>query len=176
MTRAFLVVDLVNDFVTGEFGSERAERISRRIGEFLKALGKDEIIIFPLDTHIVDDPEFRVWGEHCLTGTWGSQQVDNLKDTPGYRIAKRHYDAFHGTDLDGYLRAVGVDKLYIFGISTDICVQHTVAGAFFRYYGISVISDLCAAISEERHTEAISFMERNYGCEITTSDRVLEGI
>lgn len=176
MRRAFLVVDLVNDFVSGKFGSGEAQAVAGKIGDFLSSLDSSEIVVFTLDTHIPDDPEFKVWGEHCLIHTWGSQQVDNLKDMPGYRITKRHYDAFYDTDLDGYLRAMGISDLYIFGISTDICVLHTAGGAFFRYYGVKIISDLCAAISPERHQEALSFMERNYGCETRTSAEVLEEI
>lgn len=174
MKSAILVVDLVNDFVTGKFGSEEALNVAARTMEFLGRVGSGVDIIFTLDTHIPDDPEFKVWGEHCVIGTWGSQQVAGLAGIHGYRITKRHYDAFHDTDLDGYLRARGVGRLYISGISTDICVLHTVAGAFYRYYEITVIDDLCAAISAERHLDAISFMERNYGCRFLESRKVLE--
>ncbi len=171
---AVIVVDLVNDFVSGVFGSESAANVSKRIEYFMKSLPGNLTRVFTLDSHIEDDPEFKVWGEHCLMGTWGSKQVDNLEDIEGYRITKRHFDAFYDTDLDGYLRAKSIDKLYILGISTDICVLHTAAGAFFRYYDTSVISDLCAAISPERHLEALSFMERNYGSRILNSKEALE--
>lgn len=176
MNTAVIVVDLVNDFVSGVFGSDRAIRVSIDIGEFLHSLGDKAVKVFTLDTHIPDDPEFKVWGEHCLIDTWGSQQVENLAKIDGYRIRKRHFDAFHHTDLDGFLRARSVDRLYIFGISTDICVQHTVAGAFFRYYDTTIVSDLCAAISPERHLEALSFMERNYGFRNINSKKALEEI
>lgn len=173
---AVIVVDIVNDFVSGIFGSDNSIEVASRIAGFLEALGERAEVIFTLDTHIPDDPEFKVWGEHCLIGTWGSQQVDSLKMFQGYRITKRHFDAFHDTDLDGYLRARGIEKLYIFGISTDLCVQHTVAGAYFRYYGINVISDLCGSISPERHHEAISYMSRNYGARLLSSGKALEEI
>lgn len=171
---AVIVVDIVNDFVSGVFGSEKAMQVSMEIETFLRDLGSDVLKIFTLDTHIPNDPEFKVWGEHCLMDTWGSQQTENLTDIKGYRIAKRHFDAFHDTDLDGYLRANSIDRLYLLGISTDICVLHTAAGAYFRYYDAKVVSDLCAAISPERHNEALSFMERNYGYAVITSDTALE--
>lgn len=174
MKSAVIVVDIVNDFVSGIFGSERSIEVARRVGDFLSSLKNRVETIFTLDTHIPDDPEFKVWGEHCLIDTWGSQQVDALKNTTGYRITKRHFDAFHDTDLDGFLRAREIRRLYIFGISTDICVQHTVAGAFFRYYELNVISDLCSSILPERHHESLSFMARNYGARILTSKQALE--
>lgn len=173
MKSALVVVDLVNDFVTGKFGSDQAVKVAEKTERFLRDLDGKIEVVFTLDTHIPDDPEFKVWGEHCMIGTWGSRQVDNLKDEPGYRITKRHFDAFYDTDLDGYLRARNIDTLYITGISTDICVLHTTGGAFFRYYNIRVISDLCAAITPERHAEAISFMERNYGTRTITMEEAL---
>ncbi len=174
MKSAVLVIDIVNDFVSGIFGSENSVAVSGKIATFLKKLEGKAEIVFTLDTHIPNDPEFKVWGEHCIMGTWGCQQVDSLKNILGYRITKRHFDAFHDTDLDGYLRALGIGTLYVFGISTDICVQHTVAGAFYRYYELNVISDLCGAISPDRHLEAISSMKRNYGARLLTSAEALE--
>lgn len=173
MKAAVIVVDLQNDFVTGKFGSEQAVEISKKTEKFLDSLGNKAEVIFTLDNHIPDDPEFKVWGEHCVMGTWGSKQIENLLNKPGYRITERHYDGFYDTDLDGYLRAKGIDTLYITGISTDICVLHTAGGAFSRYYNINVISDLCAAIDPERHSEAISYMERNYGVRTITMEDAL---
>lgn len=176
MKKAVLVIDIVNDFVSGIFGSNNSVEVSGRIADFLKKIDGRVEVIFTLDTHIPNDPEFKVWGEHCIMGTWGCQQTDSLKSVNGYRITKRHFDAFYETDLDGYLRALGIESLFIFGISTDLCVQHTVAGAFFRYYDLNVISDLCGSISPERNIEAISYMKRNYGARILTSAEALEEI
>ena len=169
-----IVVDMVNDFVRGKFGGKDKEMLAERMRSLLEGLSGKFPIIFTLDTHIRDDPEFRVWGEHCLENSWGSQICDELSGLSGYRIRKRHYDAFHDTDLDGYLRAKKIEHLLIMGVSTDICVLHTVSGAFHRYYRTTVIEDMCLSIDHERHNEAISFMHRNYGVEISTS-QVLKG-
>jgi len=176
MKSALIIVDMVNDFVSGKFGSEGAVDVLRRLPRTIQnAEGKMEIV-FTLDTHIVDDPEFRVWGEHCLIGTPSSELAPELNGFPGYRIRKRHYDAFFDTDLDGFLRARGVSDLFICGVSTDICVQHTVSGAFFRNYRIHVIRNLCAAINPKRHEESLSFMERNYHVKLINDSELLEEV
>ena len=167
---AYVAVDLVNDFVTGKFGSQRAVDVANRAARFLSSLPAGSEVIFTLDTHVKDDPEFAVWGEHCLAGTSGSRLYPALAAISGYRITKRHYDAFFQTDLDGYLRARHVTDLVIFGISTDICVLHTCSGAFFNNYGAVVLADLCIAIDEKHHEDAMEFISRNYGFRITTSD------
>ncbi|MCL4347654.1 MAG: cysteine hydrolase [Candidatus Thermoplasmatota archaeon] len=169
--KAFVVVDLVNDFVEGKFGSNRALEVTKKASRFLSERNYD-LIIFTMDSHIPDDPEFRVWGEHCLQGQWGSELQESLNGISGYHIKKRHFDSFFDSDLDGYLRARGVTRLYLFGISTDICVLHTAAGAFFRGYSITVIGDLCASISEENHMKALEDMKRNYGVAIINSEEV----
>lgn len=171
-----IVVDMVNDFVRGKFGGKDKEELAVRMRSFLSSLMGKYPIIFTLDTHIMNDPEFKVWGEHCLENSWGSELCDELSGIRGHYLRKRHYDAFHDTDLDGYLRAMQFDHLIVMGVSTDICVLHTVSGAFHRYYRTTVIEDMCAAIDQERHREAISFMHRNYGTEISMSKTMKEEV
>lgn len=167
---AWIIVDLVNDFVTGKFGSGSALAAAEKTAKVLENIDGNMEIIFTLDTHIKDDPEFRVWEEHCLSGTPGCELHSSVSGYQGYRIRKRHFDAFFDTDLDGYLRARKIQKLYISGVSTDICVLHTAAGAFFRNYDTTIIEDLSAAIDESRHRDALSAMERNYGATIIDSE------
>ncbi len=173
---AVIVVDLVNDFVSGKFGSERSKIVSKKSADFLDRIAGKLPVIFTMDTHIKNDPEFRIWGEHCLEGTWGSQISPDLEHIAASRIRKRHYDSFYDSDLDGLLRAWDVKTLYIFGISTDICVQHTVAGAFYRNYDVKVIEDLCTSIDQSRHMSALEFIKTNYGAMIMQSEEALNEI
>ncbi|MGP6239425.1 cysteine hydrolase family protein [Cuniculiplasma sp. SKW4] len=163
---ALVVIDLVGDFVDGKFGSDRAVKIANETRKIVEKLyGKIEIVM-TRDAHIVNDPEFKIWGEHCLDGTKGSELYGDLSRFASRIIPKRHYDAFFDSDLDGYLRARGIGRLYISGISTDICVQHTVAGAFFRGYSISLIEDLCTSIEQKNHRDAVERMKTIYGVKV----------
>jgi len=166
---AWIIVDLVNDFVSGRFGSERSVRVAHRTAEVLKKIKGLIPVVFTMDTHIPGDPEFKIWGEHCLQGTNASELYVSLKDFEGQRIRKRHFDSFFQSDLEGYLRAISVENVYISGISTDICVQHTSSGAFFRYFGITIISDLCTSIDEKNHDMALHFIRKSYGASIITA-------
>ncbi|MCL4345561.1 MAG: cysteine hydrolase [Candidatus Thermoplasmatota archaeon] len=163
---AYIIVDLVGDFVTGKFGSSKAVQVAMSTLETVKKMSGKMEILMTRDAHITDDPEFRIWGEHCVDGTSGSELYDGLAQYATRIIPKRHYDAFFGSDLDGYLRAREVTKLYISGISTDICVQHTVSGAFFRGYEITLVKDLCTSIDEKNHEDAVKRMIANYGVSI----------
>ncbi len=166
--KAVIVVDLVNDFVIGRFGSEAAVSVAERTAEFLRWLSGRIPVIFTMDTHIMNDPEFRVWGEHCLAGTDGCELYGSLKHIDGYRVRKRHFDSFYDSDLDGLLRAHNVGEIYVLGISTDICVLHTAAGGFYRNFRLNVIGDLCSSIDPGVHERALEEMKRNYGARVIT--------
>lgn len=170
---ALIVVDIVNDFVTGVFGSDKAKETADRIKNVLEEIGDNIPVIFTKDSHIEGDPEFKVWGVHCIDGTEGSQLYPSLLKFEGFHIKKRHFDSFFDSDLDGLLRALHVDNLYICGISTDICVLHTVSGAFFRYYGITVIDDMSSSIDPSRHRGALESMKTNFGARIISSNEFM---
>lgn len=106
-----------------------------------------------------------------MTGTRAADLDDRLKPYYSYGIRKRRYDAFLETDLDAYLRMHDIRKIYISGIATEVCVIHTVAGAFFRYYDVSVIEDLCTSISKSGHDTALEQMQRYYGTKIISASQ-----
>ncbi len=168
---AIIVVDLVHDFVDGKFGSDHAKEVAGKTREFLLG-SKNMEIVMTRDCHIRDDPEFSVWGEHCLQGTKGSELVPELSGIDSYVVTKRHYDAFYDSDLDGFLRSRRITSLLVCGISTDICVRHTVAGAFFRNYRITVVGDLCASIDPDAHEIALKEMKNIYGASVIMSGEV----
>ncbi|MEM0140064.1 MAG: isochorismatase family cysteine hydrolase [Ferroplasma sp.] len=160
--KAILVVDMINDFTTGRFGSQNAMDAVKKAENALSIIHNIPII-FACDAHIKNDPEFAVWGEHAIEGTYGAEIVDGLKKYPDFVIKKRHFDAFYDSGLDSLLRSLHIANLYIFGISTDICVLHTCAGAFYRYYNAKVVSGLCASIDETKHQAALENIKINYG-------------
>ncbi|MEM0179433.1 MAG: isochorismatase family protein [Fervidicoccaceae archaeon] len=173
---AVLVIDMLKDFVTGKLGSQRALKIVDPLAQFLenaRSLGVP--IIYAVDSHIPSiDRELIVWGEHAMRGSEGAEIVDQLKPKNGdFIVYKRRYSAFFMTDLDLLLRELGVDSLILTGISTDICVLHTAADAFYRGYRIIVPRELVEAISEEGQSRGLQMMKSLYGAEIVTASEAL---
>lgn len=70
-------------------------------------------------------------------------------------ITKRHWGAFHGTELDLQLRRRGVRRIVLGGISTNIGVESTARSAAEHHYELVVVEDICSAASAEAH--AFSF-------------------
>ena len=173
---ALVVVDIVNDFVTGVFGSERGRETAERIASVIQRVEGKIPVIFTKDSHIEDDPEFKVWGVHCVDGTEGARIYPALQKFDAFHIKKRHFDSFFDSDLDGLLRAKNITTIYLCGISTDICVLHTASGAFFRYYDITVVDDMCSSLDPSRHTDALEDMKTNYGARVIDSDEFIKEV
>ena len=177
MKTAVIVIDMINDFVTGVLKTERAQRIIPNIQRLLEFARKKKIpIVYTNDAHLSGvDKELEVWPAHALAGTRGAQVIDELKPLEGdYVIQKRRYSAFHGTSLDQLLRDLKVDTLVLVGLVTNICIQHTAADAFFRGYQIFVPEDGVEAPTEKDQKTSLEYMRKMYGCEITTVKELIE--
>lgn len=171
--KSLLIVDMIHDFVDGKFGSEGARSIVPKIKEIAKKFRKEGMVIYLRDSHRKDDAELRVWGEHAMEGTWGSEIVEELAPESGdIVIDKRTYDGFLFTELEKVLREKGVNEVYLCGVATDICVLHTAFGAFVRGFDVYVIEDACIGTSEAKHEYALNYMRDIYGVKIVKGEEI----
>jgi nicotinamidase-related amidase len=150
---ALLIIDMLNDFIedTGALVVPGAKRIIPRIIQILKDARQQGIpVIYVTDSHREDDHEFRYWPAHAISDTWGGEVIEELEPASGdFIVPKRRYSAFFGTDLDNYLRELGIKKLYLAGVLTNICVYATALDASMRNYGVAVFKDAVASLSED---------------------------
>jgi nicotinamidase-related amidase len=175
MKRVIIVVDMINDFVTGKLGSDGARKIVANIVLLLKKAKEREIpVIYLRDAHSSDDKELGVWGEHAMKGTQGSEIIPQLQpEKNDIVIDKKWYSAFVDTQLHDILKQMGIDTIIFTGVSTDICVQNNVASAYFLEYKTIVLRDCTASLDEVSYEFSLKYMKNIFGTEITTSDKVL---
>ncbi len=177
MNPALIVINMINDFVIGVFKNSRAIKIIPNIKSLLVYARKQKIpVVYATDAHLPNvDPEFDLWGSHAVAGTWGAEVVDDLTPQNGdFRVPKRKYSAFQGTNLDQLLRELKVDTVILTGVLTDICIQHTAADAFFKGYKIIVPQDCVDSIDASTNEAAIKFLIKAYRSAITTSEKLLK--
>lgn len=177
MRTAVIVIDMINDFVTGVFKSDRAVKIIPDIKNLLGYARRLRApVVYVTDSHLPQiDHEFDVWGRHAEAGSWGAEVIDELKPEKGdFQVFKRKYSAFQGTDLDQLLRELKIDTVVLIGVVTDICIQHTAADAFFRGYKIVIPEDCVEAVDAVTQEAALRFMRKAYRSEITTSKELLK--
>ena len=176
MADALLIVDLVNDFVTGKLPCPRAKRIIpnvRRLAEGARKAGVP--VVFVNDAHLPRDFELKIWGPHSMAGTNGAQIIPDLaagKDD--YVFGKQTYSAFYETPLDSVLRAHAVDNLVITGLHSNICCRHTSADAFFRGIQPIIPEDGVEALSQPAHEEGLEYIKTIYQGQIVDAEKVLK--
>jgi nicotinamidase-related amidase len=179
MNTAVLVIDLIEEFVTGRLSSKRTQGIIPNVKQLINAARlKGYKIIYLTDSHLPEiDKEFEIWGRHAETGTPGTKIVPQLSPREGdFHLEKRRYSAFYGTGLDELLRMLEVKKIIFTGVLTNICIQHTVADAYMRDYKIIIPTDCVTALTEEEQIQSIQFMKKMYGIQETTSKNLIKSM
>ncbi len=176
-TTAILVVDMLNDFVTGALKCDRGLAIVPATARLLKGARKLGIpVIFCNDAHIKGiDHELKLWGDHAIAGTFGAQVIPELELSPtDYVVPKRRYSGFFHTDLDLLLHELGIETVVMTGLHTHMCVRHTSADAYCLGYEVVVASDATDSFTEEDYKSGISYLKSVYGASVYTVDELLK--
>jgi nicotinamidase-related amidase len=87
-------------------------------------------------------------------GSWGQDVVEDLAPVD-IRIEKVAFSAFYMSRLEWVLRKLGIGHLIVCGIVTNGGVASTVRDAHTRDFDVTLLTDGCAAFSEEVHATAI---------------------
>jgi nicotinamidase-related amidase len=179
--KAVIIIDMLNDFVTGDLKCERAKHIIPNLKKLAEAARKHKIpVVYSNDAHFPEDAEVvHKWGKHAIKGTKGAEVIPELKPAEkDYAVEKRTYSGFYETGLDSLLRGLhrgeGVKTVILGGLHTNICVRHTAAGAFFRGYKIIVARDGVEAFTQEDHEQGLKYLEEVYNAKIMTVDEIIE--
>ena len=144
--RAFVVVDMLVCFCRR--GALSSPRYDRMVPELVRRLTAEEAagtaLVFLVDTHTSDDPEFAMFPEHCVEGSGDDEVIPELRAFAerGTVVRKRTFSGFHETELEAVLERLAPDVVEVAGVCTDICVLHTVAGLRARGYEVVVRKDL----------------------------------
>jgi nicotinamidase-related amidase len=90
--------------------------------------------------------------------------IDELAPAAGDPIIEKHgYGAFHDTDLDARLRALGVEALYVTGTVTQICVEETAREAFHHGYLTTMVEDAVSSFAPDLHAAALRNFAMKFG-------------
>lgn len=117
-----------------------------------------------------------LWPIHCVQGTIGADFHPALK-TEDFDVILRKgtnpsvdsYSAFMDNDkklmtgLEGYLRSLGISKVFICGLATDYCVFFSAMDAVSLGFSTHVIIDACRGVDvpENNIANRIKMMKEN---------------
>jgi nicotinamidase-related amidase len=183
MATALLVLDMLDDFITGKLANPAAEQIIDPIAALVRAArGRDDwLVVYASDAHQPGDFELEVFGEHAMAGTPGARVIEALAPQAGdIVVPKRYYSAFTQTDLDGTCRVHRIDRLVVTGQHTDCCCRHTSYDAFSRGVQVVAVADatavyqpFAAANYPQAQDDALQYLRTYYGAEVTDASALM---
>ena len=148
------------------FMADTAERYWRAKTVIDAARAADIPVIFIQEAHRDDMIDFgrELDGSesvHCLESSPGTAfAVEELEMRPDdYKITKRRYSVFFGTEMEILLRGLKAETLIFVGGFTDVCVHYSFADAHQSDYYCRVIEDCVSGSSNAAHDASLVAME-----------------
>ncbi|MCC2317060.1 cysteine hydrolase family protein [Cellulomonas chengniuliangii] len=186
---ALMCIDFQRDFVeAGGFGESLGNDVSRlrstieptqRILAAFRELGAT--VIHTREGHRADladlfpakrdrgNPTLRIgeegpMGRLLVRGSRGHDIIPELAPIEGEVVLdKPGKDSFYATDLDTILRARGITRLVVTGVTTEVCVQSTVRAANDRGFECLILSDCTSSYFPEFHESALAMFAAQGG-------------
>jgi nicotinamidase-related amidase len=93
-------------------------------------------------------------------------------DDDDYFIIKPQFSGFYATNLQVLLPKLGVSRLILTGMATDICVLFTAADAHMRDYALWVPEDCVVSGNQAGNAEALRILRDNIGAETAPTSRL----
>lgn len=163
MEKVLIVIDMQNDFITGNLGSKEAEAIVPAVVKKIREWDGDMIVT--LDTHEENYME-TLEGHylpvpHCIRMTDGWEINEEVLGamSPQYVTIKK--PTFGSIELPKLLERNNYKEFHIIGLCTDICVISNALLLRAHYPNSKIVCDArcCAGVTPEKHKAALEVMK-----------------
>ncbi len=186
MHAALLVVDVQRDFCPGgALAVKDGGKVVPVLNKTIEAFERSGLpVFFTRDWHPPNHISFKsrggVWPPHCVQGTNGagfhpdlviphSATIISKGDNPDAEA----YSGFQGTNLESRLKEMGIDEVFICGLTTDYCVRETTIDALHSGFKASVMEDCVKAVDAKAGDGARALADmKKAGAKLTTSSAV----
>lgn len=167
MKHFLIVVDMQKDFVDGALGTPEAVAIVPAVCDRIRAFDGEIIVTYDThpDTYLDTAEGKKLPVVHCVEDTDGWQldtQVAQALTDKEYLAVRK--PTFGSTDLPFLVHSIAGEEEFditLIGLCTDICVVSNalLLKAHFPEVSIAVESALCAGVTPETHTAALTTMK-----------------
>lgn len=112
-----------------------------------------------------------LWPDHCVQGSPGASLAPLLNASLAHLVIRKgihrridSYSTFFENDgktptgLAGYLREIGVSRIFLCGLALDYCVFWSAMDGRKKSFEVNVITDLCRGIGTQSSIEALREM------------------
>jgi len=188
---ALVVVDMQNTFCEPDAPAEVpcsrgiVGNINALTGE-LRARGVPVIWVLHANTHHGARSDWDLFFNYVVADEVRQQTIESL--APGRQqvwrelttspqdliIIKNRYSALiaGSSTLERVLRNLGIDTVLIAGTKTNVCCEATARDAMMLDFKVVMVSDCCAALSDEEHQASLETIIQQFG-DVLTGDEVL---
>lgn len=188
---ALVVIDMQNTFC--EPGSPAEVPVSRgivaninRFSSQLRNRGATIIWVLHANTHANGRSDWEMFFNHVVADELRNRTMESL--APGRQsvwreletnakditIIKNRYSALipGSSSLERVLRSQGIDTLLIAGTKTNICCEATARDAMMLDFKVVMVSDCCAALSDDEHRATLESIIQQFG-DVMTQEEIL---
>lgn len=143
MTRALVVVDVQNEYVSGQMPITypNVYESLANVGRAMDAAARHHYPIAVIQHRAASDsPIFAADSEgYALCDVVAERHFD-------VRLDKELPSSFTDTGLDAWLRARDVDTIVVVGFMTQLCVESTIRDAVHRGYDVEFLDDAAGTL------------------------------
>lgn len=188
---AFVVIDMQNTFCEPGSPAEVAQSrdIVDNINAFtaqLRQLDVPVIWVLHANTHRSGKSDWELFFNYIVADKVRTRTIESL--APGRQkvwsgltvgnddvtLIKNRYSALipGSSSLERVLRNLGIDTVLIGGTKTNICCEATARDAMMMDFKVVMVSDCCAALSDDEHRATLETMIQQFG-DVMTHQEVL---
>lgn len=175
--RALIIIDMVRAYKKHATKTIINNQL-RLIDAFRKA-NLPVIFAIPQPAKLKNEVMLMLWGDE-FAGDEKRKKGEKLRDLipelqtikPSKTIRKEEYSAFYKTDLEEYLKKKDIDKLYLCGLYSGVCVHYTGVDAAMRGILPIVVNDASGTEKKQWHEENIKRFSQIAGKKITTKELI----
>lgn len=189
---ALVVIDMQNTFCDVGAPAEVAQSRGivpnlNALSPKLRALGVPVIWVLHANTNFKGRSDWDLFYNYIVAGdirdrTVQSNSPENqsvysaLQTEPeDMVIVKNRYSALipGSSSLERVLRSMGIDSILVAGTKTNVCCESTARDAMMMDFKVTMLSDCCAALSDEEHRNALENIVQQFG-NVMSSTEVVE--
>jgi ureidoacrylate peracid hydrolase len=153
----------------------------------LRDLGVAVIWVLHANSHKNGRSDWEMFFDHVVADEVRARTLESL--APGRQavwseldvmpadhvVIKNRYSAFisGSSQLERLLRSLGVDTVLIAGTKTNVCCEATARDAMMLDFKVVLMSDCCAALSDDEHRATLENIIQQFG-DVMTGPEVLQ--
>lgn len=167
---ALVIIDLQNGIVAYPTAHPTGEVVAhaRALAEAFRRRGLPVVLVNVTGGAPGRAEQSRSMGE--LPAGWADLVPELERQPQDHAVTKRTWGAFTNTDLDAYLKKLGVTQVVLAGVATSIGVESTARFAHELGYNVTLAVDAMSDFNPDAHHNSLTRIFPRLGERGTTQD------